>query len=80
LLDQKEAKNQVSKKASLPHIAFAPQTVQNHGLESFALLRSLFPSLLQKLLCPCHAQGHHCSVAFARSCFADAEKGKKNPY
>jgi hypothetical protein len=38
LLDQKEAKNQVGKKASLPHKAFSLQTGQNHGLESFALL------------------------------------------
>jgi hypothetical protein len=38
LLDQKVTKNQVSKKASLPHKAFALQTRQNHGLESFALL------------------------------------------
>ena len=52
LLDQKVTKNQVGKKASLPHQAFAPQIGQNHGLESFAPLRSLLSPLLQNSLCP----------------------------
>jgi hypothetical protein len=75
LLDQKVTKNQVGKKASLPHRAFAPQTGQNHGLESFALLSfASSPALLQNSLCPCHAQGTIVLPAFARSCFADGEE------
>ncbi|QHS56214.1 hypothetical protein GWR56_11960 [Mucilaginibacter sp. 14171R-50] len=35
-LETKEAKIQVSKKASLPHKAITPQTGQNHELEAFA--------------------------------------------
>jgi hypothetical protein len=41
LLDQKEPKNQVSRKASLPHSAFTLQIRQNLGLQTIALLRSL---------------------------------------
>ncbi|MCQ6957449.1 hypothetical protein [Mucilaginibacter aquariorum] len=48
-LDRKEAKDQVGKKASLPHKAFALQTRQNHGLESFALLRSLIAPPFSKI-------------------------------
>jgi hypothetical protein len=51
-LIQKEPKNQVSKKASLPHMAFAPQIGQNHGLESFAQLRSRRPLASAKVPMP----------------------------
>jgi hypothetical protein len=37
LLDQKVTKNQVSRKASLPHKAFARQITQNLGPDDFAL-------------------------------------------
>jgi hypothetical protein len=30
-LDKKEPKNQVSRNASLPHVAFAPQNAMRHG-------------------------------------------------
>jgi hypothetical protein len=68
LLDQKEAKNQVSKKASLPHKAFARQTVQNHGLESFALLRTLI-SPAAKVPMPLPRTGLHCSARFRPKLF-----------
>jgi hypothetical protein len=35
------------------HLAFALQNQPKPGLQSFALLRSLIPLLLQNLLCPC---------------------------
>jgi len=38
LLDQKVTKNQVSRKASLPHMAFALQIRQNLGPDDFAPL------------------------------------------
>ncbi|MCQ6958516.1 hypothetical protein NPE20_11120 [Mucilaginibacter sp. JC4] len=63
MLDQKVAKNQVGKKASLPHRAFALQTGQNHGLESFALLSFALASRFSKIsYAPTAAQGHHCSA------------------
>ena len=74
-LDRKEAKDQVGKKASLPHKAFALQTRQNHGLESFAPLRSLIAIASAKF--PMPLQPHKATIvlpAFARSCFADREK------
>jgi len=40
-LDTKEAKNQVSQNASLPHVAFTLQNKQNLGWNLFALLRTL---------------------------------------
>ncbi|MBD1394162.1 hypothetical protein IDJ76_13720 [Mucilaginibacter sp. ZB1P21] len=49
-LDTKEAKDQVSRKAFLPHKAFALQTGQNHGAATFAL--TLFPPLQQNPLIP----------------------------
>jgi hypothetical protein len=65
-------------KGFFPHWAFAPQIGQNHGLESFAPLRTRLPLLLQKFLCPCRPQATLVLPAFARSCFADAER-KENP-
>jgi hypothetical protein len=56
LLDQKVTKNQVSRKASLPHVAFALQIRQNHGLQSFvpaSLARGLrFPTLMATIVLP----------------------------
>ncbi|WP_419699830.1 hypothetical protein [Mucilaginibacter sp. NFX135] len=41
----KVTKKAVSREASLPHVAFALQTGQNHGLQLFALLRTAqFPA------------------------------------
>jgi hypothetical protein len=51
-LDTKEAKNQVSKKASLPHTPVL-QIGQNHGLQNLAPTSfALIPSFRQVLLCP----------------------------
>jgi len=76
-LDRKEAKDQVGKNASLPHKAFALQTGQNHGLESFAPLAFALPLRFSKIS---YAPATHKAIivlpAFARSCFADTgEKG-----
>jgi hypothetical protein len=49
LLDQKVTKNQVSRKASLPHMAFALQTNQNHGLHLSAPLRFAQPYASAKI-------------------------------
>ena len=73
-LDRKEAKDQVGKKASLPHKAFAMQIGQNHGLESFALLAcasAKFPMPLP------HVQGHHRSARFRPKLFC--RQGGKEP-
>ncbi|QHS57373.1 hypothetical protein GWR56_18180 [Mucilaginibacter sp. 14171R-50] len=63
-LETKEAKIQVSKKASLPHKAFTPQTGQNHGLEAFAPRFAAHPSLQQNFLMPLPRTTHHCSARF----------------
>jgi hypothetical protein len=44
--------NAFSRKASLPHMAFALQINQNNGLQNVALLCSLNPTLQQLLQCP----------------------------
>jgi hypothetical protein len=80
-LDEKEAKNQVGKKASLPHRAFALQINQNHGLESFALLPlALCPRFSKISYAPTTLKATIVLPAFARSCFADREKGKSGNY
>jgi hypothetical protein len=72
LLDQKVTKNQVSKKASLPHKAFALQTRQNHGLESFALLTFAPTPRFSKIsYAPATLKATIVLPVFARSCFAD---------
>jgi hypothetical protein len=58
-----------SAKRLLCRTGLCPQTGQNHGLESFALLRSLLPPLQQNFLCPYHAQNHHCSARFRPKLF-----------
>ena len=69
-LDRKEAKDQVGKKASLPHKAFALQTRQNHGLESFAPLRSLIgPRFCKISYALAVTQGHHRSARFRPKLF-----------
>jgi hypothetical protein len=51
------------------------QTGQNHGLESFAPLHSLLPSLQQNFLCLYRAQGHHRSARFRPKLFC--RRGRK---
>jgi len=49
----KVTKKAVSREASLPHMAFAPQIRQNHGLQLFcATAFAYFPPLQQKLAMP----------------------------
>jgi len=70
----KIAKNQVGKKASLPHPAFTPQIGQNHGLESFAPLRSLIGPRFSKISYVLAAlKATIVLPAFARSCFCRPE-------
>ncbi|WP_256540455.1 hypothetical protein [Mucilaginibacter aquariorum] len=72
MFDQKVTKNQVGKKASLPHKAFALQIGQNHGLESFSPLRSLIGPRFSKIsYAPTAHKATIVLPAFARSCFAD---------
>jgi hypothetical protein len=74
LLDQKVTKIQVSKKASLPHKAFALQNGQNHGLESFAPLAfALFPRFSKISYAPATRKPTIVLPTFSRSCFADRE-------
>ena len=77
-LDRKVTKRSSQQKGFFAAQAFTPQISQNHGLESFALLRSRIPLLLQKFLCPCHPQATMFLPAFARSCFADEEEKRKS--
>jgi hypothetical protein len=76
LLDQKVTKNQVSREASLPHLAFAPQMRQNQVRKSFAhSLRSHIPPASAKLAFP--LQPHKATIVlpdFARSCSADGKR------
>jgi hypothetical protein len=59
----------------LPHRAFAPQTGQNHGLESFAPLRSLIvPRFCKISYALASLKATIVLPAFARSCFADGGK------
>jgi len=63
VLIQKVAKNQVIRKASLPHKAIALQIRQNLGCYIFTLLSlHTWPlPFCKNLLMPCHyTQGHHC--------------------
>jgi hypothetical protein len=53
----KVTKKAFSRNASLPHLAFALQIRQNHGLQNVAPLRSLYPTLQQLLLCPFRRTG-----------------------
>jgi hypothetical protein len=53
LLDQKVTKNQVSRKAFLPHLAFALQIRQNLGCKILPHFVRSLPPLQQILLCPC---------------------------
>jgi hypothetical protein len=77
LLDQKEAKNQVGKNASLPHRAFTLQTGQNHGLESFAPLAfPLAPRFSKISYALATLKATIVLSDFARSCFADGEGEK----
>jgi hypothetical protein len=78
LLDQKVTKNQVSKNASMPHRAFAPQTGQNQGLESFARLRSLMPSFYKISYALATLKATIVLPVFARSCFADRREERRN--
>jgi hypothetical protein len=72
LLDQKEPKNQVSREASLPHMAFALQIRQNLGLQTIALLRSLKQPLLQIFAMPFPAhKARRVLPGFIRSCSVD---------
>jgi hypothetical protein len=60
-LDKKVTKNQVSKKASFRTWPLPCKITQNHGLQSFALLRSLYCLRFCKI---CYAlpvtHGPHC--------------------
>jgi hypothetical protein len=76
LLDQKVAKNQVCKEASLPHMPLPRKSVRTTGWNLLPYWRSLLPAHLQKSLCPCHPQATIVLPAFARSCFADMEEEK----
>jgi hypothetical protein len=73
-LDEKEAKNQVGKKASLPHMAFTLQSRQNHRPESFTPLRSLCPRFCKISYVLATPQTTIVLPAFARSCFDDGER------
>jgi len=68
-LKKQKQVNQVSKKASLPHRAFALQIGQNHGLESFAPLRSLLHHASAKVPMPLPRTGHHSSARFRPKLF-----------
>jgi len=59
LLDQKVTKNQVSRKASLPHLAFALQIRQNLGCKTLPYFVRAGPPLQQILLCPCSRTVQH---------------------
>ncbi|WP_091377905.1 hypothetical protein [Mucilaginibacter mallensis] len=74
VLIQKVAKNQVSRNASLPHRAFAPQIRQNLGCYIFTLLslRTWPLRFCKNLLCP--AITHKPTIVlpdFTRSCSTD---------
>ncbi|MEN0054919.1 MAG: hypothetical protein AAGC65_14685 [Mucilaginibacter sp.] len=61
----KVTKKAFSRKASLPHMAFALQNRQNHGLQKVALLRSLNALSFSKyLLCPLQPHWPPCSACF----------------
>jgi len=59
----KRTKNQDSKEVSFRSGPCRTKPAEP-GLQPFALLRSLSPPLLQKLLCPAAAHGLHCSARF----------------
>jgi hypothetical protein len=79
LLDQKEQKNQVSRKASLPHMALTLQIRQNLGLQTIALLRSL-EALASANICYAlpNAQATIVLPDFARSYSTDRKKEEKS--
>jgi hypothetical protein len=79
LLDQKVTKNQVGKKASLPHRPLPCKPCRTTGWNLLPYCRSLHsPALLQNFLCPCHAQGHHRSARFRPKLFF-RRGGEENP-
>ena len=70
-LDTKETKNQVSRKASLPHLALALQIRQNLGWELLPRLRYAHCHYASAKipLCPATTQGHHCFACFRPKLF-----------
>jgi hypothetical protein len=74
LLDQKVTKNQVSRNASLPHMAFALQSGKTTGCKMLPHFVRSTLTLQQLLLCPYHAQAIIVLPDFARSCSADGGK------
>jgi hypothetical protein len=69
LKKQKQVNKSSQQKASLPHRAFALQIGQNHGLESFAPLRSLLHHASAKVPMPLPRTGHHSSARFRPKLF-----------
>jgi hypothetical protein len=78
LLDQKATKNQVGKKASLPHGPLPCKADRTTGWNLLPPLRSLIAPCFSKIS---YALATHKATivlpVFARSCFADPEE--KNP-
>ena len=56
----KVTKSACQQKGFFPHLAFALQISQNHGLQNVAPLRSLKAWLQQLLLCPIRPAGQLC--------------------
>jgi len=73
-LDKKEAKNQVSREASLPHVAFALQNGQNLGREPIAP-EPLIGRYAAKVPMPCRTQPTIVLPVFSRSLSADGKRG-----
>jgi len=75
LCSHKVTKGLVTRNASLPHKAFTLQTGQNHGLQLFALLRTLNSASSAKLAMPFPAAPPIIVLpAFTRSLSADGEE------
>jgi len=71
----KVTKKAVSRNASLPHMAFTPQSRQNHGLQLFAQLRSRkVPCFYKTCYAPAAAQTTIVLPTFTRSCSPDGEE------
>jgi len=74
-LKQKVKENQVTRNASLPHKAFAPQIRQNLGYNLLTLLRSHEPALQPKAAMPSPTLMATIVLPyFTRSCSADGRK------
>ena len=65
----KVTKKAFSRKASLPHKPHAANQVKPRAAKCCPTIRLLRPTLLQLLLCPSDAQGHHCFTWFRPKLF-----------